>query len=126
MSTAGQELDEENPSRGLLEFRYKLLVEEVTEVGEEVAMAMAERSLGNPIPHKVMVRLLKELADVQYVLSGFSEALGLDLETAFNRVHASNMSKFVDGKALFNDHGKVMKGPNYQPPNLEDLVKEVD
>lgn len=67
--------------------------------------------------------LLKEMADLQYVLSGLAVELGLDLQTAFIRVHKSNMSKLgEDGKPILREDGKALKGPNYQPPCLEDLV----
>ena len=67
--------------------------------------------------------LLKEMADLQYVLSGLAVRFGLDLEEAFRRVHESNMSKLgPDGKPIYNAHGKVMKGPNYKEPDLSDLV----
>lgn len=68
-------------------------------------------------------RLLKEMADLQYVLSGAAVALGLNLEGAYIRVHKSNMSKLgEDGKPVRREDGKVLKGPNYQPPILEDLL----
>lgn len=119
----GQAIDETKPDSKLLELRYNLLIEEVKELGEEVAYAMAESHFKRGIPNKIKERMLKELADVQYVLSGFAVALGLPLEIAFNRVHKSNMSKLgEDGKPIFRDDGKVLKGPNYAPPNLEDLI----
>jgi len=67
--------------------------------------------------------LLKEMADLQYVLSGMAVALGLNLGEAFRRVHESNMSKLGDdGKPIYRDDGKVLKGPNYRKPELGDLV----
>lgn len=125
MSAAGQQIDVEQPDENLLEFRYSLILEEVKELGEEVAYAMAESKFKDGIPEKVKIRMLKELADIQYVISGFALTFGLPLQEAFNRVHRSNMSKFVNGKPVFNDKGKVMKGPNYAPPNLEDLIDGV-
>jgi len=65
---------------------------------------------------------LKELADLVYVCFQYAAAIGYDLDTAFDRVHQSNMSKLVDGKPIRNEAGKVLKGPNYQPPDLSDLV----
>lgn len=65
---------------------------------------------------------LKELADLVYVCFQFAAGAGWDLSEALHRVHLSNMSKLVDGKPVKNEAGKVMKGPNYQPPNLSDLV----
>ncbi len=69
--------------------------------------------------------LLKEGADLLYVLLGTFVSLGLgdQLIEAFSRVHASNMSKLGDdGKPIYRDDGKVMKGPNYKPPTLDDLI----
>ena len=70
------------------------------------------------------VNILKELGDVMYVASGFAVTFGLPISRVFDRIHASNMSKMVNGKAIKNDEGKVMKGPNYTPPLLGDLVSE--
>lgn len=66
--------------------------------------------------------ILKELADLVYVCYQFAAARGWDLDTALDRVHESNMSKLVDGKPVKDDNGKVLKGPNYQPPILTDLL----
>lgn len=65
---------------------------------------------------------LKELADLVYVCFQFAAAAGWELDEALDRVHKSNMSKLVDGKPLKNEAGKVLKGPNYQPPFLTDLI----
>lgn len=65
---------------------------------------------------------LKELADLVYVAFQYAAARGWELDEALARVHRSNMSKLVDGKPVKDDKGKVMKGPNYKPPFLEDLV----
>ena len=66
---------------------------------------------------------LKELADLVYVCFQFAENMGWDLEEALFRVHKSNMSKLgLDGKPIRRSDGKVLKGPNYEPPYLEDLV----
>lgn len=65
---------------------------------------------------------LKELADLVFVCYQFAAARGWDLDTALTRVFESNMSKLVDGKPLRREDGKVLKGPNYQPPILDDLV----
>jgi predicted HAD superfamily Cof-like phosphohydrolase len=67
--------------------------------------------------------LLKELCDVLYVTYGYAITFGWDLDEAFRRVHASNMSKLDDdGNPIVRSDGKVMKGPNYQEPDLGDLV----
>jgi predicted HAD superfamily Cof-like phosphohydrolase len=66
---------------------------------------------------------LKELADLVYVCFQYAENLGWDLDVALDRVHQSNMTKLgEDGKPIRREDGKVLKGPNYQPPNLTDLV----
>ena len=66
---------------------------------------------------------LKELADLVYVCAQYAENMDWDLEQALRRVHNSNMSKLgEDGKPIKREDGKVLKGPNYQPPDLSDLV----
>ena len=76
--------------------------------------------LSNPINK---ANILKELADLVYVCYQYAANLGWDLDEAMHRVHESNMSKLDDnGKPIYRDDGKVLKGPNYAPPNLEDLV----
>ena len=66
---------------------------------------------------------LKELADLVYVCAQYAENMDWDIEQALRRVHRSNMSKLGDdGKPIYREDGKVLKGPNYQPPNLTDLV----
>jgi NTP pyrophosphatase (non-canonical NTP hydrolase) len=63
---------------------------------------------------------LKELADLVYVCYQFAASNGYDLDQALRRVHASNMSKIgPEGQIERNRAGKVLKGPHYQPPNLE-------
>ena len=67
---------------------------------------------------------LKELADLVYVAFQYAENMDWDLEEALDRVHKSNMSKLgVNGKPIRRRDGKILKGPNYEPPNLSDLVK---
>ena len=66
---------------------------------------------------------LKELADLVYVCYQYAENMRWNLDEAMDRVHKSNMSKLDEyGKPIYRDDGKVLKGPNYKPPNLEDLV----
>lgn len=68
------------------------------------------------------IHQLKELADLVFVCYQFAAARGWDLDTAMRRVFESNMSKLVDGKPVRRIDGKVLKGPNYQPPILDDLI----
>lgn len=86
--------------------RFNLIAEEY----EEVMSGKTEENV------------LKELADLVYVTYGYAATFGWNLDEAVRRVHQSNMSKLVDGKPLKREDGKVLKGPNYEPPNLEDLV----
>jgi len=66
---------------------------------------------------------LKELADLVYVCYQYAANLGWDLDEALDRVHKSNLSKLDDnGNPIYREDGKVLKGPNYQPPTLTDLV----
>ena len=66
---------------------------------------------------------LKELSDLVYVCYQYAANMGWDLDEAMFRVHQSNMSKLdEEGKPIYREDGKVLKGPNYKPPNLADLV----
>ena len=66
---------------------------------------------------------LKELADLVYVCFQYAASQEWDLDEAMRRVHKSNMSKLGDdGKPIYRADGKVLKGPNYQPPSLKDLI----
>ena len=72
---------------------------------------------------KVREDCLKELADLVYVCYQYAVNMGWDLDEAMFRVHQSNMSKLDEnGNPIYREDGKVLKGPNYKPPNLADLV----
>tara|TARA_R100001594_G_scaffold33525_1_gene62181 strand:+ start:971 stop:1351 length:381 start_codon:yes stop_codon:yes gene_type:complete len=65
---------------------------------------------------------LKELADLVYVCYQYAENMGWFLDEALNRVHESNLSKLdEEGNPIYREDGKVLKGPNYKPPDLSDL-----
>ena len=65
---------------------------------------------------------LKELADLVYVCYQYATNMGWFLDEALDRVHQSNLSKLdEEGNPIYREDGKVLKGPNYKPPNLEDL-----
>jgi predicted HAD superfamily Cof-like phosphohydrolase len=69
------------------------------------------------------IELLKELSDLVFVCYQMAAYMNIDLDTAMSRVFESNMSKLgEDGKPVRREDGKVLKGPNYQPPELLDLV----
>ena len=102
---------------GTCKNQLNLISEEYAELNEACITAITY------IQNKqARVECLKELADVVYVAFQFAAAAGWELDEALDRVHQSNMSKLVDGKPLKREDGKVLKGPNYKPPYLEDLV----
>jgi len=68
------------------------------------------------------IHTLKELADLVFVCYQYAVARNWNLDTAMKRVFESNMSKFVDGKPLRREDGKILKGPAYKPPILDDLI----
>lgn len=66
---------------------------------------------------------LDAIADLIYVLIGLALKAGFDLDGAFREVHRSNMSKLgADGKPLYREDGKILKGPNFTPPNLDAYI----
>ena len=107
----------------LLALRSKLLAEELNELQHEIERGIAELAARGDVERETKLNLLKEMADVQYVLSGMAVTFGLPLEAVFGRVHDSNMSKLgEDGKPALREDGKVLKGPRYHPPKLDDLI----
>lgn len=76
------------------------------------------------VPDDIKKRFTKELADLLYVTYWLAARIGIDLDAAFRLIHQSNMSKLgPDGKAIKREDGKVLKGPNYRPPDLTHIVK---
>lgn len=65
--------------------------------------------------------LVKELADLQYVVSQAAIYFDVPLDACFNRVHESNLSKLTNGEILYRADGKILKGPNYLPPDMSNL-----
>ena len=114
-----------DPTAQLLKLRRTLIDEETKELFSDIDAAIAHLEKGEVVPHELYANMLKELADVQIVVSGMSVAVKplKELDQAFKRVHTSNMSKLgADGKPIHRADGKVLKGPNYFPPDLSDLV----
>lgn len=106
----------------LLSLRRELIREEARELDEAIQRCHPYILCGEEIPLEVKADLLKEMADLLYVLRGMAVVFALPLDEGFNRVHASNMSKLgTDGKPVYREDGKIMKGPNYAPPKLDDL-----
>ena len=112
MKTFGQEVQEYPylPSEEVVDLRLDLINEEVGELCEAV-----ERD--------DMTEIADALTDILYVTYGMGAALGIDLDKCFEEVQRSNMSKMgEDGKPMYREDGKVMKGPNYSPPNFLALL----
>jgi NTP pyrophosphatase (non-canonical NTP hydrolase) len=101
----------DDTSRTNSELRAALILEEAREAADELTL-----------PTGTKVGLAKELADLIYVAHGTAITEGIDLDGAVRAVHASNMSKLVDGKPIMRDDGKFLKGPDYQVPDMTPFV----
>jgi len=112
METFGQEIKEKAsfPNDKITSLRYDLIKEELDEFKDA-------------IEKKDIKEVADALTDILYVTYGAGHAFGIDLDKCFEEVQNSNMSKLGnDGKPIYNDKGKVMKGPNYFKPNLSKFV----
>tara|TARA_B100000029_G_scaffold389238_1_gene385576 strand:- start:320 stop:691 length:372 start_codon:yes stop_codon:yes gene_type:complete len=99
------------PDDKTIKLRYELIKEEL----DELEQAMKTKNLKE---------IADALTDILYVTYGAGCAYGLDLDKCFKEVQRANMSKLGnDGKPIYNEKGKVMKGPNYLPPNLKQFVE---
>ena len=79
--------------------------------------------LTDAMNNKDLLEVADALTDILYVTYGAGHAFGIDLDKCFDEVQNSNMSKLdEDGKPIYNEHGKVMKGPNYFKPDLSKFV----
>ena len=112
MKTFGQEV-KTNPSFStdkINKLRIDLIREELNELSEAMK-------------NKDLLEVADALTDILYVTYGAGHAFGINLDKCFEEVQNSNMSKLgTDGKPIYNEHGKVMKGPNYFKPNLSKFV----
>ena len=98
-------------SEKINDLRYNLIKEELEEFKEA-------------IDKKDLLEVADALTDLLYVTYGAGHAFGINLDDCFNEVQNSNMSKLgIDGKPIYNEAGKVMKGPNYFKPDLSKFVK---
>ena len=112
METFGQEIKEKAcfPNDKITSLRYDLIEEELNELKEA-------------IDKKDIKEVADALTDILYVTYGAGHAFGIDLDKCFEEVQNSNMSKLgSNGKPIYNDKGKVMKGPNYFKPDLGKFV----
>ena len=102
----------------LYDMQLRLIEEEVKELDEAATVLKY-----SPNDLSLQTEVLKELSDVVYVCYQLAAAFGMDLDTAMERVFESNMSKLDDdGKPIYREDGKVLKGPNYKEPLLDDLI----
>ena len=112
MKTFGQEV-KDKPSFStdkINKLRIDLIAEELNELTEAMK-------------NKDLLEVADALTDILYVTYGAGHAFGIDLDMCFDEVQNSNMSKLDDnGKPIYNDSGKVMKGPNYFKPDLSKFV----
>ena len=82
------------------------------------------QELTTAINQNDLLEIADALTDILYVTYGAGHAFGIDLDKCFDEVQASNMSKLSDdGKPIYNDSGKVMKGPKYFQPNLKKFIE---
>jgi NTP pyrophosphatase (non-canonical NTP hydrolase) len=111
----------------VLTTRQVLLKEEFRELQDELSKAWYFLSHNSPIPNWFLEKIAKELADLLYVTYGTGVALGIDLDEVLRRVHQSNMSKLDEnGKPIYREDGKVLKGPNYFEPDLSGTYRRED
>ena len=112
MKTFGQEV-KDKPSFStdkINKLRLDLIKEELNELTEAMN-------------NKDLLEVADALTDILYVTYGAGHAFGIDLDKCFEEVQNSNMSKLDDnGKPIYNEHGKVMKGPNYFKPDLKKFI----
>ena len=113
MKTFGQIVKEKPqfPDEKTMQLRFDLIQEELNELHD----AMKTNNLKE---------IADALTDILYVTYGAGYAYGVDLDKCFKEVQRANMSKLVkDGKPIYNEKGKVMKGPDYKKPNLKQFVE---
>ena len=113
MNTYGQNIKEKAsfPEDSIVQLRVDLIEEELNELKEA-------------IKNNDIVEVADALTDILYVTYGAGHSFGVNLDKCFDEVQRSNMSKLgEDGNPIYNDSGKVMKGPSYSPPDLKKIIK---
>ena len=109
-----------------LELRMKLIEEEAQEFySAAVGCAVSVRADDAKGQRMFMQEMIDGITDLLYVVVGTAVTFGIPMTAAFERVHMSNLSKLgADGKPVYREDGKVMKGPNFMPPALAGLITE--
>lgn len=113
-------------SAELLTNRKAFLNEEIKEFYAEIDEAITRLEKGEKIDRDLYLRLVKEMSDVQYTLSGFAVSFGIDAEKVFDLVHTSNMSKLdSNGKPIKKPNGKIVKSENYKDPDFSAFKEKI-
>ncbi|MDC6447875.1 nucleoside triphosphate pyrophosphohydrolase family protein [Alphaproteobacteria bacterium] len=113
MNTYGQEIKDKAsfPNKKIVQLRIDLIQEELNE-------------LKDAISNNDIIEVADALTDILYVTYGAGHSFGINLDKCFDEVQDSNMSKLDANKQpIYSDSGKVMKGPNYYPPNLKKIIE---
>ena len=113
MNTYGQDVNDKAsfPKDAIVQLRVDLIEEELNELKEA-------------IKNNDIVEVADALTDILYVTYGAGHSFGVNLDKCFDEVQRSNMSKLgEDGNPIYNDSGKVMKGPNYSAPDLKKIIE---
>lgn len=109
----------------LMLLRMRLINEEYKEFTDECNIILDEWLEYGKITDELKAKLLKEMADLKYVINGLAVTFGLPLDEAEEEVHKSNMSKLgKDGLPIYREDGKVLKGPNYKEADILSLFKK--
>ena len=113
MNTYGQEIRDKAsfPDKKIVQLRIDLIQEELNELKDAIA--------SNDI-----IEVADALTDILYVTYGAGHSFGINLDKCFDEVQDSNMSKLDENKQpIYSENGKVMKGPNYYPPNFKKIIQ---
>jgi predicted HAD superfamily Cof-like phosphohydrolase len=113
MNTYGQEIRDKAsfPNKKIVQLRIDLIQEELNELKDAI--------IDNDI-----IEVADALTDILYVTYGAGHSFGINLDKCFDEVQDSNMSKLDENKQpIYSENGKVMKGPNYYPPNLKKIIE---
>lgn len=104
----------EFPAQSYIDLRIKLIEEELQELRDAVSA-------------RDMVETADALGDIMYVVIGMAVSFGIPIDKVFNEIHSSNMTKLgEDGKPIYREDGKILKGPNFRKPNIKAMFRTDD